>query len=73
MQVYLCSVVHVQKFNSFRAAVDGTPLQIPAFFGGSRSYKILPSTLYIMSSIHLQSLKLLYPMVKEEMHLQENT
>ena len=34
---------------------------------------MLPSTLYIMSSIHLQSLKLLNPMVKEEMHLQENT
>ena len=33
---------------------------------------MLPSTLYIMSSIHLQSLKLLHPMVKEEMHLQEN-
>ena len=33
---------------------------------------MLPSTLYIMSSMHLQSLKLLHPTVKE-MHLQENT
>ena len=34
---------------------------------------MLPSTLYIMSSMHLQSLKLLCPRVKEKMHLQENT
>ena len=33
---------------------------------------MLPSTLYIMSPIHLQSLKLLLPTVKE-MHLQEIT
>ena len=39
----------------------------------SRSHKMLPSTLYIRSPMHLQSLKLLRPMVKEEMHLQENT
>ena len=42
MQVYLCSVVHVQKFNSFRAAVDGTPLQIPAFLGGQGHTKCCP-------------------------------
>ena len=34
---------------------------------------MLPSTIYIMSSMHLLSLKLLRPMVKEDMHLQENT
>ena len=34
---------------------------------------MLPSTLYIMSPMRLQSLKLLCPTVKEEMHLQENT
>ena len=34
---------------------------------------MLPSTLYIMSSMHLQSLKLLCPRVREKMHLQENT
>ena len=39
---------------------------------GSRSYKGLTSTIYIISSMHLQSLKLLRPIVKEEMHLQEN-
>ena len=36
----------------------------------SRSYAILPSTLYIMRPMHLQRLKLL---LKEQMHLQENT
>ena len=40
---------------------------------GSRSYKMLPSTLYIMWPIQLQSLKLLGLTVKEEIHLQENT
>ena len=40
---------------------------------GLRSYEVLPSTLYIMWPIHLQSLKVLCPRVKEEMHLQENT
>ena len=39
---------------------------------GSRSHKRLPSTLYIMLPMHLQSLKLLHPKV-EEMHLKENT
>ena len=34
---------------------------------------MLPSTLYITSPMHLQSLKLIRPTVKEEMHLQENT
>ena len=41
---------------------------------GTRSHRIMSgrtSTLYIMSPMHLQSLKLLCPMVKEEMHLQE--
>ena len=34
---------------------------------------MLPSTLYIISPMHLQSLKLLCPTVKEEMHLQGKT
>ena len=34
---------------------------------------MLPSTLYIISQMHLQSLKLLCLTVKEEMHLQEKT
>ena len=51
-----------------RAAVDGTPSQIPTFLPltftlGSRSDKMLPCTLYIMSPMHLQSLKLLRPTV----------
>ena len=33
----------------------------------------MPSTLYIISPMHLQSLKLLCPTVKEGMHLQEHT
>ena len=40
---------------------------------GSRSHKMLPSTLENMWPMHQQSLKLLHPMVKEKMHLQENT
>ena len=40
---------------------------------GSRSYKMSPSTLDIMWHMHQQSLILLHPMVKENMHLQENT
>ena len=32
---------------------------------------MLPSILYIIWPMHLQSLKLLCPTVKEEMHLQE--
>ena len=39
---------------------------------GSRSQTMLTSTLYNLHHIHLQNLKLLRPMVKEEMHLQEN-
>ena len=34
---------------------------------------MLPSTLDNMLSMHQQSLMLLHPMVKEKMHLQENT
>ena len=34
---------------------------------------MLPSTLYIISPMHLQCLKLLRPTVKEEMYIQENT
>ena len=34
---------------------------------------MLPSTLYIMSPMQLQRLKLLSLAVKEEMHLHENT
>ena len=40
---------------------------------GSKSHKMLPSTLYIMWPIQLQSLKLLLLTLKEEIHLQENT
>ena len=40
---------------------------------GSRSRKMLPSTLDIMWPMHKQSLILLPPTVKEKMHLQENT
>ena len=64
-----------------RAAIDGTPSQIPAFLPitfnlGSRSHKMKLSTFYIMWPMHLWSLKFICPMVKEgqeEMHLQENT
>ena len=34
---------------------------------------MLLSTFHIMSPMHLQSLKLLCPMVKEDMYLHENT
>ena len=34
---------------------------------------MLPSTLYIMSPMHLQNLKLLRPPASKEMHLQEST
>ena len=40
---------------------------------GSRSHKMLPSTLNTMWPTQLQSLKLLHLTVKEKMHLQENT
>ena len=40
---------------------------------GSRSNKMLPSTLDIMWPMHQQILILLHAMVKEKMHLQENT
>ena len=39
----------------------------------SWAHKLLPSTLDIMWPMHQQSLILLHPMVKEKMHLQENT
>ena len=39
---------------------------------GSRSHKMLPSTLYIMGPIQLQSLKLLGLITQEEIYLQEN-
>ena len=40
---------------------------------GSRSHIMLTSTLDFMWPMHHQSLILLHPMVKEKMHLQENT
>ena len=40
---------------------------------GSRSHKMLLSTLGILCLMNQQSLMLLHPMVKEKMHLQENT
>ena len=39
----------------------------------SRLHKMLPSTIDFMWPMHQQSLMLLHPMVKEKMHLQENT
>ena len=59
-----------------RAEVDGTPSQIPAFRPitltlGSRSHKMLLSTFNIIWPMHLWSLKLLCPMVKEMKHLQK--
>ena len=39
----------------------------------SRSHKMLPSTLYIMSPKHLLNLMLLHLTVQENMHLQEST
>ena len=60
-----------------RAAVDGTPSQIRGslpltFTLGSMLHKMLPITLYIILPMHLQSLKLICPFVKEEMQLQKN-
>ena len=40
---------------------------------GSRSHKMLPSTLNFMWPMYQQSLMKLHPMVKEKMHLQYNT
>ena len=40
---------------------------------GSRSHKMLPSTLHTMRPMHQQSLILLHCTVKKKMHLQENT
>ena len=40
---------------------------------GSRSHKMLPSTIHIMWPMHLRTLKLLCPMVQEKMELQEKT
>ena len=40
---------------------------------GPRSHKMLPSTLDFMWPMHQQRLMLLHPMIKETMHLQENT
>ena len=39
---------------------------------GSRSRKMLPSSIHIMWPMHLWTFKLLCPMVQEKMHLQEN-
>ena len=49
------------------------PLFTGDLYFGVNVTQNVPNTLYIMSLMHLQSLKLLCPMVKEEMHLQENT
>ena len=40
---------------------------------GSRSHKMLLSNFYIMCHIYLQGLRLIHPIVKEELHFQENT
>ena len=40
---------------------------------GMKLHETLPNTLYLMWHVHLQSLKLLRPTVKEEMHLQRRT
>ena len=39
---------------------------------GLRSHEMMPITFYIMCPMHLRSLKLLNPTVKEETCLQEN-
>ena len=57
---YMVKSMHFQKKNT-------------VFDLGSRSHKMLPSTPYIMSPLHMQSLKLLRPTAWEEMHSQENT
>ena len=70
------SVIQSNYYNKIiRAAVDGTPSQMPTvlpltFTLGLRLHKMLPNTLYIMSPMHLQIMKLQCPTVKEEMHLQ---
>ena len=40
---------------------------------GVKVTQMYPSTLYIMGSMHMHSLKLLRPTVWEDMHLQENS
>ena len=56
---------------SFRRRSIYKKIQYSTF--DSRSHEMLPSTLYIMWPIQLQSLKLLRLTVKEEIQLQENT
>ena len=60
---------HVAKSDTFRDAFTRKcitwPLTLP------KVTKMLPSTLYIILPIDMQSLKLLRPMVKEKMNLQE--
>ena len=56
--------------------IDGTPLQIHTFLPLTltvNATRNVSSTLFIMWTIRLQSLKLLGPTVYVEMHLQENT
>ena len=55
---------------TLNVSIDGT---LKGVTFGSRSHKILLSTLYIMGIIHLQGLRLLCQTVREEMQLQENT
>ena len=38
---------------------------------GSRSHKMLLRNFYIMCHIHLQGLRLIHPIIKEELHFQE--
>ena len=71
--------MYLQSLKLLRPMVKEMHLQENTLFDldpgsrGSRSHKMLPSTLDIMRPMHQQSLMLLHPMVKEKMHLQENT
>ena len=66
---YEMTKFEVAKSDTFRDAFTRKcitrPLTLP------KVTKMLPSTLYIILPMHMQSLKLLRPMVKEKMNLQE--
>ena len=67
---------HVTYAPAKHADATSNSLGVNTFFDldlGFRSYEVLHSTIYIMRHIQLQSLKVLCPRVKEEIHLQENT
>ena len=43
------------------------------YLGVKVTQNVARSTIYIMPPMHMQIFKLLHPILKEEMHLQENT